>query len=139
MNRIYDPWMAERTDEADDLGLSPEFLMDEDIGRDPNEYPSGGPRCGGPVFEGGAQVGDCPGCRHCDPPDRECKPYGWGIESFEDPALAEANRRCHSCWVGGPYRRLGCPRATRDALWRRLSTHSRRDQRRLPSFHAMSI
>lgn len=77
----------------DDLGLSPEFLADEDIARDEDEWDAwhGAPKCGGPVYEGREQVGGCPGCRHCDPPDHECKPYGWGIERFEDPALARAN------------------------------------------------
>lgn len=33
-----------------------------------------------------------PGCRECNPPDHENKPYGWGIERFEDPALEAANQ-----------------------------------------------
>lgn len=83
---------------TDDLGLSPEFLADEDIARDVDEYDSWheGPRCGGPWRETPwGWEGGCPGCRHCDPVDSELKPYGFGIERFEDPALAEANRRAH--------------------------------------------
>ncbi len=131
MPRFHDPSAGERTDDADDLGLSPEFLADEDIAREEDEYERacGRPRCGGPVSQGTELVGGCPGCRYCDPPDHECKPYGWGIESFEDPALAEANRRVTNGWFGGPYRRLPCPRETRDAIWCRLSTRHRRRER----------
>ena len=51
----------------------------------------GEPKCGGPRYEQDGHNLGCPGCRHCDPVDHECKPYGFGIERFEDPALLEAN------------------------------------------------
>lgn len=49
------------------------------------------PRCGGPCYEDGQNVG-CQGCRHCSPPDHEDKPSGFGIERWEDPAWEEAGR-----------------------------------------------
>ena len=33
-----------------------------------------------------------PGCRHCNPPDHEGKPYGFGIERFDSPEWQEARR-----------------------------------------------
>lgn len=114
---------------SDDLGLSPEFLADEDIARD--EYD--GPKCGG-----------CPGCRHCDPVDNECKPYGWGVEKFEDPALAAANEEARreserhglgmytSAFVSDNWYSRGClisppwNRDYRDFLWRAWSKWSAR-------------
>src|SRR5215831_4623618 len=98
--------LTERPELTDDLGLSPEFLADEDIARDLDSY--GRPSrctCGfraayeafladGPERNG---YGDhfphegFTGCRGCDPVEPECKPYGWLIERFEDPALLAAN------------------------------------------------
>jgi hypothetical protein len=84
------------------------------------------------------------GCRGCDPVDHEAKPYGFGIESFEDPALHAANDATREAWIGGPYRSLKganyCTvgatwcgprfnRDLRDAIWRRLSRHSARRER----------
>jgi hypothetical protein len=90
------------TDDADDLGLSPEFLADEDVTRDADGYPSAGP--GDCVNDFGELA--CPGCRRCCPPDPECRPHGFGVESFEDPALAEAGRVVRERMVmfcDGPY------------------------------------
>jgi hypothetical protein len=108
--------MATSFEPTDDLGLSPEFLADEDIARDYDEYPSGGPRCGGPCYEYGQNTG-CPGCRHCDPVDRELKPHGWGIEDFEDPALLRANEIMHSRWFGGPYHQMTWEEMTKYGAW----------------------
>lgn len=33
-----------------------------------------------------------PGCRHCNPPDYELKPTGFGIERFDSPEWAAARR-----------------------------------------------
>lgn len=46
--------------------------------------------------EGGKFVG--PGCRHCCPVDHECKPYGFGLETFDAPAWAEARAHFRSVW-----------------------------------------
>lgn len=63
------------------------------------------PRCGGQSWEYGQWIG-CPGCRHCQPVDPEAKPYGFGIEKFEDRALLEANADVANRWFGGPYQNL---------------------------------
>ncbi len=91
-------------DETDDLGLSDEFLADECIAREEDNY--GRERrctCGYRAAREEMQHyhhdrediqqlhEQYPGCRGCDPVDHESKPYGWGIESFEDPALQLAN------------------------------------------------
>lgn len=39
-----------------------------------------------------------PGCRHCNPPDHEGKPYGFGIETFDSPEWAEARRHFFGVW-----------------------------------------
>ena len=70
---------------------------------------------------------DIPGCRGCDPVDHECKPYGWGIEHFEDPALQVANEDVNARWFGGPYQQLDywpAKKPLRDAIWARLSRHN---------------
>jgi hypothetical protein len=84
---------------------------DRDIMSDEWEMACGTPRCGGPQRDEYGQNTGCPGCRHCDPPDHECKPYGFGIERSEDPALQRANEavwaivnqrpegKCTSAWV----------------------------------------
>ena len=95
------------------------------------------PRCGGHIINEWGESEGCPGCRHCNPPDVESKPYGWGIESFEDPALAEANRAvAHRPVLNGSlYRPLAREGGTgrwrllrplRDAIWDRTSRHSRK-------------
>ncbi len=86
------------TDDADRdyTGTMAEFAPGDDY--DPM-YSSDerGPRCA--TGEGfpcccdqntGAFIG--PGCRECNPPDHECKPYGFGIETFDSPEWAEARR-----------------------------------------------
>lgn len=128
---------------TDDIGMSAEFLADEDVVRDEDNWPSEGPDCGGRGFEfmdgQWEKVTGCSGCRHCDPVDHEAKPYGWDIERFEDAALTEANIATSGAWIGGPYRSLAgvsytlnghtwCGshfnRELRDAIWDRLSTWS---------------
>lgn len=124
---------------TDDLGLSPEFLMDEDIARDESDYDClhGSPKCGGPLRETPwGWEGGCPGCRRCDPVDHECKPYGFGFERFEDPALTEANRAINNRQdaVCGAYSlhwhgKGGCWkmfRPERDRLWEALTTQNRK-------------
>lgn len=66
------------------------------------------------------------GCRGCDPVMHDCKPHGFGIERFEDPALLEANERSRLEWRGGPYQRLPMSREERDAIWKRNSVQSLR-------------
>ena len=41
------------------------------------------PKCGGAEFENGDQVGGCPGCRHCFPPDPEA--IHTGFEVYDRP------------------------------------------------------
>lgn len=38
-----------------------------------------------------------PGCRHCNPVDHECKPYQFGIETFDD-CYAEARQWARQLW-----------------------------------------
>lgn len=114
---------------------------------------SDAPKCGGRLRETswGGLEGGCPGCKHCDPVDYECKPYGFGIESFEDPALAEANAamwaeidkrgagKYTSAWLEdwGMYagrslksiRPTKADRELRDFCWRFWSKHSKRRER----------
>lgn len=54
------------------------------------------PKCGGSRVNEWNEREGCQGCRHCDPPDHENKPYGWGIERCEDPALEAANKATHA-------------------------------------------
>ncbi|MDE2106481.1 MAG: hypothetical protein KGL39_55215 [Patescibacteria group bacterium] len=47
------------------------------------------------------------GCAGCDPVDFECKPYGFGIELFEDAARLAVGWDCrYGQWRGGPYQRV---------------------------------
>jgi hypothetical protein len=87
------------------------------------------PKCGG-CFRGNGI-----GCRHCSPPDYEAKAYGFGIESFEDPALEEANAYANACYrmSGSMYRAMGsywetldARREVRDARWQANTRHSSR-------------
>ncbi len=90
---------------TDDLGLSPEFLADEDIARDEDNY--GGSRhrctCGYVAAMNEADYydhhdyprhTDFAGCRGCDPVDFEERPYGYGIESWEDAPRMACFRAC---------------------------------------------
>lgn len=134
------------TDDADRWLTGHESTLDYDPVPDHDglEYDDlhRGPKCGGRVFtEDGEYVG-CPGCKHCDPVDPENKPYGFGIEKFEDAALARANEVCRaavasrvtncytSAWVEtwgmfagrGLHHKVGATtdadRALRDVCWR---------------------
>lgn len=79
----------------DYTGTMDEFGSDE---CDADDGWRGGPKCaresndwrGCGCDHTGRYVG--PGCRECNPPDWDGKPYGWGLERFEDPALERANR-----------------------------------------------
>jgi hypothetical protein len=73
-----------------------------------------------------------------DGPDHECKPYGWGIESFEDPALTEANvyagglvRLAGSMYrsPGGWSETMDARMADRNARWAANSKHNTRLER----------
>lgn len=78
-----------------------------------------------------------PGCRHCNPVDPECKPYGFGIERFEQTEALRIVRelKCHAAtgliyltgnpadwlrraltWVGFSFRR----ERHSDRVWERL-------------------
>lgn len=104
-------WHNYRAD--DDLGLSDEFLADECIARDEDNY--GRPRrrctcgyldaCG--EYEDYARYGppgcrpklrDFAGCKGCDPVDHESKPYGWGIERFEREETLRRARQLQHWW-----------------------------------------
>lgn len=82
----------------DFTGTMEEFGPGDDYDPMDENAPGGTPRCGHGPFRDipcccdhdGKFVG--PGCRECNPPDHECKPYGFGIERFEDPAMDRANR-----------------------------------------------
>jgi hypothetical protein len=50
------------------------------------------PKCGGSSLNEYDQREGCPGCRHCDPVDPECQPYGWGVERFESDAALRLAR-----------------------------------------------
>lgn len=109
---------------------------DRDIMND--EWDGDRPKCGG--------YGTCEGCRRCCPPDHESKPYGWGIERFEDPVLARANAEAiaerdrltpkyTSAWVetwgmrAGYWPHHSLPtfdREFRDLLWKHYSRQSLR-------------
>ncbi len=84
------------TDDSDRWLSGHETTFEYDPVPDFDDGPSSEFRCGrGPLGipccrdDDGAVVSD--GCRHCNPPDYEGKPYGWGLERFEDPALERAN------------------------------------------------
>lgn len=139
--------------DSDDLGPSPEFLADEDIARDEDNY--GRERrctCGRddyyreqaeyPAY-GKPEPWHGPTCKGCDPVDHECKPHGFGIERFEDPALLEANDHAAGMVIlsGSMYRSpvgvyssnysqtSDTRRAARDARWQANSKHSKRRER----------
>lgn len=72
-------------------------------------------------------------------PDHEAKPYGWGIESFEDPALQEANEYVHSrvrlaySMYRTPsdwYETQDARMADRNARWKANSRHDKSLERR---------
>jgi hypothetical protein len=133
---------------TDDLGLSAEFLADECIARDEDDY--NGPRrarctCGHLAARRDAEEYDYEypeaecfaGCRGCDPVDFEGRPHGFGIETFEDPALHEANRvvRDHLDRTQGAYALVWWQNGSgafakmmpwRDELWRMTSKQNRR-------------
>ena len=133
---------------TDDLGLSPEFLADEDVARDEDNYdgPYGGGKCtcGYRAAMHECRYGDDPvqpecfaGCSGCDPIMHDCKPYGWGIEEFEDQALSQANEEMNRRWFGGPYRAFswsemityGAWHQERNRLWKSRSKWSVRRAR----------
>ena len=134
---------------TDDIGLSPEFA-DGYSDYDPMyaDAPGDAPKCGrGPYSDipcccddEGKYVG--PGCRYCNPPDHENKPYGFGIETFEhNPSLRLANELCLNgpvafgwmsrpsaltfarLWTGFSYRRLRHSDRVWDQLCDDCETH----------------
>ncbi len=131
-------------DEDDDLGLSEEFLADECIAREEDNYGDRRPRCTcgylrsleAMKYDGYARAADFQdlhdqyeGCKGCDPIDQENKPHGWGVERFEDPALDEANRYAirETLRSYGAYS-LACGkvwsnRLLRDQRWAACSSH----------------
>jgi hypothetical protein len=135
------------TDDADrcELATFDECPVgDRDIMNDEWEMACGMPKCGGrSEFSG---YGGCNGCRHCDPPQCDSKPYGWGIESFEDPALQRANEEVKrerertgfgmytSAFVSDSWLSRGALVSQpwgwwidrRDFLWRSYSRHDKR-------------
>lgn len=103
--------MLRSCEPTDDLGLSDEFLADECVARDEDNY--GRERrctCGFRAAAEDAQYyrvtkeemqhlwDSFPGCRGCDPVDAECKPYGWGIEKFEQEAMLNRARQLKHWW-----------------------------------------
>lgn len=138
------------TELTDDLGLSEEFLTDECVARDEDNY-GREPRCtcgylaarncAADYSYERPDPNDFARCRGCNPVDHEAKPYGWGLERWEDPALEEANRAVNQRmgWVYGAYS-LACHqvyggvwhayRPQRDELWAALSKHDRALERR---------
>jgi hypothetical protein len=138
--------------DLDDLGLSPEFLADDSDARAEDEFngPYGGGRCtcGFAAAMREAEEYDhrdypeadlFPGCQGCDPVMHDSKPYGWGVERFEDPALAEANGyagglvilagsmyRSPPQLADGDYRTSDTRREIRDQRWAANSTQSKR-------------
>lgn len=96
--------MSYLTDDADRMnGPRDTFdscpVGDRDIMNDEWEMACGRPKCGGPYYEYGYNSG-CLGCRHCNPPDHEAKPYGWGVETWEQDAILGRARQMFICWVG---------------------------------------
>lgn len=125
---------------TDDLGLSPEFA-DGYSDYDPMyEGPGDGPKCGGCCLDhDGRFIG--PGCRHCNPPDHEAKPYGFGIETFDNgPRLRlqqelrvtawftgltwDQVNRCATDWSGFSRRRLRHSNIVWDRLCDECETHT---------------
>lgn len=118
---------------TDDLGLSPEFLADEDIAREDDEY-NRARRCTCGRDDYYEQREHCydlppwdgPTCAGCDPVDHECQPPG--LYLWDHPAHEAAAAYCRRAWRGGPYRNLGVCHAERMARlaaatpepWRRL-------------------
>jgi hypothetical protein len=87
------------TDDSDRecTGTMQEFGPGDDYDPMYDDAPGGSFKCGRGYYgtpccldEDNKFVG--PGCRHCCPVDHECKPTGFGIEKFEDPAMDAANR-----------------------------------------------
>lgn len=114
-------------------------------GMEYDDYRSG-PKCGGCCLDGdGYLIPGHPGCRHCNPPDHEAKPYGFGIERWDCEAVMQLVRELRSharlglcreidsataCrWVGFSLRR----ERHSDRVWERLcvecETHSEAKER----------
>lgn len=100
--------------------------FDEDIARDEDNYGRDGRcTCGRlaalRAYEDACYYspqGDFPheafaGCRGCDPVDWECKPYGFGIESWEDAARCRALRACRVMLALGRLNETGMAREVR--------------------------
>lgn len=70
------------------------------------EGPGGAPKCaresndwrGCSCDHEGRRIPGHHGCRHCNPPDHENKPCGWGVETFDSPAWADARRHFLAVW-----------------------------------------
>jgi hypothetical protein len=99
MTTLFTDRHGNPTDDSDRWLAGHETTFDYDPAPDcDDDYDRGGPNC---AREWNGWRGCCcdhegkfvgPGCRACNPPDHEGKPYGWGIERSEDPALELANR-----------------------------------------------
>ena len=81
--------------------------------------------CSCPFDDAGVPLSD--GCKNCNPVDGECKPTGFGIERYEDPALQPANDYAASLWIGGPYQNYsawpGLRKDARDRRWAETTQH----------------
>lgn len=100
-----------------------------------DDFDFGGPADGG-CYVDAFDDRDGPYGPGSDPVMHDCRPYGWGIESFEDPALLAANETMNARWFGGPYRCLswsemiayGAWHQERNRLWQQASTRDARIQ-----------
>lgn len=88
---------------TDDIGLSSEFLCDEDVARDDDSYEPRRQRCTCGFVAAMHEAEqydhrdypshhDFAGCEGCDPVDFENRPYGFGIEAWEDAPRMAAHR-----------------------------------------------
>jgi hypothetical protein len=107
------PW---ETDDADRMPYGCDTfdtcpVGDRDIMSDEWEAACGRPRCGGRMYDEYGRRDGCPGCRHCEPPDHECKPYGWGIERFEREDILSRARQLIHWWGAVSVEPLGWQRA----------------------------
>jgi hypothetical protein len=131
------------TDDADLMvGGCDTFDSDPAPDFDGMEYDDyrGGPKCGGcGTDDNGRWIG--PGCRHCFPPDHECKPYGFGIERWDfEPRMRlvrelsatawftgltwDQCRECATKWSGFSNRRLRHSNKVWDRLCDECETHT---------------
>ncbi len=118
-----------------DSGAAPDPMYDSD-----DYYGHGRCTCGYQAAMADRQFDDdiraeyFAGCSGCDPIMADCKPHGFGIENFEDPALTAANLYvqgrmdavfgAYSLSFHGNGKTWNSFKPERDRFWVAISTHN---------------